>query len=51
MRLSDFYFADKHAEGRRMAILMPSGEDSGEWLQVMGPDCDVAVRAGRGGGR
>lgn len=47
MKLSDFYFADKHAEGRRMPILLPSGEDSGEWLQVMGPDCDAAVRAGR----
>lgn len=47
MKLSDFYFADKHATGSRMAILLPSGEDSGEWLQVVGPDCDLAIKAGR----
>lgn len=47
MKLSDFYFADRHAEGSRMPILLPSGEDSGEWLQVVGPDCDQAIRAGR----
>ena len=47
MKLSDFYFADRHAEGTKMPILLPSGEDSGEWLQVVGPDCDQAVIAGR----
>lgn len=47
MKLSDFYFADRHAEGTRMAIKLPSGEDSGEWLQVIGPDCDAAIQAGR----
>lgn len=47
MKLSDFYFADRHAEGTRMSIMLPSGEDSGEWLQVIGPDCDAAIQAGR----
>ncbi|ELT9219050.1 hypothetical protein SAY60_002877 [Salmonella enterica] len=47
MKLKDFYFADRHAEGSRMPILLPNGEDSGEWLQVIGPDCDAAVQAGR----
>lgn len=47
MKLTDFYFADRHAEGTKMPILLPSGADSGEWLQVLGPDCDVAVQAGR----
>lgn len=47
MKLSDFYFADRHAAGTKMPILLPSGEDSGEWLQVMGPDCDAAIMAGR----
>lgn len=47
MKLSDFYFADRHAAGTRMPIPLPSGEDSGEWLRVIGPDCDAAVKAGR----
>ncbi len=47
MKLSDFYFADRHAVGTKMHILLPSGKDSGEWLQVIGPDCDAGVRAGR----
>lgn len=47
MNLKDFYFADRHAEGSRMPILLPNGEESGEWLQVIGPDCDTAVQAGR----
>lgn len=47
LSLRDFYFADKHAQGTRMPILLPSGEYSGEWLQVMGPDCDAAIKAGR----
>ena len=47
LKLSDFYFADKHAAGSRMPILLPSGEDSGEWLQVRGPDCDDSVKASR----
>lgn len=47
MKLTDFYYADKHLAGTRMPILLPSGKDSGEWLQVVGPDCDVAIRAGR----
>lgn len=47
MNLKDFYFADKHRAGTLMAIPLPSGEDSGEWLQVMGPDCDEAIQAGR----
>ncbi len=47
MNLKDFYFADRHAAGSKMPILLPNGEDSGEWLQVMGPDCDAAIQAGR----
>lgn len=47
MGLKDFFFADKHAAGTVMPILLPSGEDSGEWLRVIGPACDDGVRAGR----
>jgi len=47
MQLKDFYFADRHAEGSRMSIMLPSGADSGEWLQVRGPDCDESIKAGR----
>jgi hypothetical protein len=47
MQLKDFYFADRHAVGSRMAIMLPDGTDSGEWLQVRGPDCDESVQAGR----
>lgn len=47
MKLTDFYYADRHAAGSRMAIMLPSGADSGEWLQVLGPDCDQSVKAGR----
>lgn len=47
MKLSDFYFADRHAEGSKMPILLPSGAESGEWLQVLGPDCDASIKAGR----
>lgn len=47
MKLSDFYFADRHAEGTKMPILLPSGKESGEWLQVLGPDCDASIQAGR----
>lgn len=47
MKLKDFYFADKHEAGSRMPIMLPNGEDSGEWLQVRGPDCDVSIEAGR----
>lgn len=47
MKLTDFYYADRHSVGSRMAILLPSGEDSGEWLQVLGPDCNQSIKAGR----
>lgn len=47
MQLKDFYFADRHEAGTRMPIMLPSGEDSGEWLQVRGPDCDESIKAGR----
>lgn len=47
LKLSDFYFADKHAAGSSMPIILPSGEDSGEWLQIRGPDCDESVKASR----
>ena len=47
MQLKDFFYADKHAAGTIMPILLPTGEDSGEWLRVIGPACDDGVRAGR----
>lgn len=47
MNLKDFYYADKHEAGSRMPIMLPSGEDSGEWLQVRGPDCDESIQAAR----
>ncbi|HIC3850493.1 TPA: phage tail assembly chaperone [Salmonella enterica] len=47
MELKDFFFADKHAAGTLMPISLPSGEDSGEWLRVVGPASDVGVKAGR----
>lgn len=47
MNLKDFYFADRHAAGTKMSILLPSGAESGEWLQVRGPDCDESIKAGR----
>lgn len=47
MKLSDFYFKQKHESGTKMPILLPSGEDSGEWLQVLGPDCDESIKHGR----
>ena len=47
MELKDFFYADKHAAGTIMPIPLPSGEDSGEWLRVIGPACDAGVKAGR----
>lgn len=47
MGLKDFFFADKHAAGTIMPIPLPNGEDSGEWLRVIGPACDDGVKAGR----
>lgn len=47
MQLKDFFFADKHAAGTVMPIPLPNGEDSGEWLRVVGPASDVGVQAGR----
>lgn len=47
MELKDFFFADKHATGTIMPIPLPNGEDSGEWLRVIGPACDDGVKAGR----
>lgn len=47
MELKDFFFADKHAAGTVMPILLPNGEDSGEWLRVIGPASDAGVQAGR----
>lgn len=47
MKLRDFFYKDKHEVGTRMPIMLPSGKDSGEWLQVRGPDCDESIKAGR----
>lgn len=45
--LADFAYADKQAAGTIMQIPLPSGEDSGEWLRVVGPYCDRGVTAAR----
>lgn len=47
LSLSDFFYADMNEAGTTMPILLPSGKESGEWLQVRGPDCDESIRAGR----
>lgn len=47
MELKDFYFEDKAMIGERMPIRLPDGTDSGEWLNVISPTADVAMRAGR----
>lgn len=47
LSLRDFYFEDKYAEGDKMPIKLPSGEDSGEWLSVSSPKSDIAVKAMR----
>lgn len=47
MELKDFYFEDKAQTGARMPILLPDGTDSGEWLNIVGPEADAAVKAGR----
>lgn len=47
MKLSDFYFEDKAQIGNHMSIMLPDGTDSGEWLNVVSPDADAAVKAGR----
>lgn len=47
MNLKDFYFQDKAMVGDKMEILLPDGSPSGEWLNVVSPDADVAVKAGR----
>lgn len=47
MQLSDFFFNDKAEVGTHMPILLPDGTDSGEWLNVIDPEADAAVKAGR----
>lgn len=47
MKLSDFYFEDKAQAGTKMPILLPNGDDSGEWLNVVLPSADAAAKAGR----
>jgi len=47
MKLSDFYFEDKAQIGARMPIPLPDGTDSGEWLNIVGPEADAAIKAGR----
>lgn len=47
LSLRDFYFEDKYAEGDKMPIKLPSGEDSGEWLNIVSPESDIAVKAMR----
>lgn len=47
MKLTDFYFEDKAQIGSHMGIPLPDGTESGEWLNVVAPDADAAVKAGR----
>ncbi len=47
MKLTDFYFEEKAQVGNRMPILLPEGTDSGEWLNIVSPEADAAVKAGR----
>lgn len=47
LKLSDFYFKDKHTDGTRMPIILPNGEDSGEWLVVVGPESDIGIKNSR----
>ncbi len=47
MKLTDFYFEEKAQVGNRMPILLPDGTDSGEWLNIVSPEADAAVKAGR----
>ena len=45
--LSDFNFRGKHSSGLKMPIKLPSGEDTGEWLNVRGPQCDESLQVSR----
>lgn len=45
MKLTDFYFEEKAVAGTKMPIPLPSGVDSGEWLNVMEPSADIAQKA------
>ncbi len=47
MELRDFYFEEKAQIGEHMPIMLPDGSDSGEWLNVISPSADAAVKAGR----
>ncbi|AGF87725.1 MULTISPECIES: phage tail assembly chaperone [Gammaproteobacteria] len=47
MKLSDFYYEAEAEKGTRMPIPLKDGTDSGEWLNVVSPEADVAVRAMR----
>ena len=47
MQLSDFFFKDKAEVGTRMPIMLPDGTDSGEWLNIIDPEADAAVKASR----
>lgn len=47
LSLKDFYFEEKYAAGTHMQIKMPDGTDSGEWLNIVSPEADAAVKAMR----
>lgn len=47
MKLSDFYYEAEAEKGARMPIPLKDGTDSGEWLNVVSPEADVAVKAMR----
>lgn len=45
MNPEDFYTRPKSEAGVRMPLLRPDGTDSGEWLQIVGPDSDAYRQA------
>lgn len=47
MKLSDFYYEAEAEKGTRMPIPLKDGTDSGEWLNVVSPEADAAVKAMR----
>lgn len=45
MKPSDFYTVPLSESGARIPLLRPDGSDSGEWILVLGPDCDAFIAA------
>lgn len=47
LKLSDFFFKEKHEDGTRMQIPLLDGAPSGEWLNILGPESDEGIKCGR----